>query len=238
MVGIFSRKLSRTIGQLVRFWRTQTSLLIWRWQEPVHVMFCRSAENKRPYVTWPIPFFGFSRSCINLGIRGLCDTSVSIQRGKNYEGNSQIQQTGDSKAYHSLIYLFFSCFICLKIQALIGLLRLSDDRRWCTVAGGVWWLGGGHIWIAWMLLFSSNGAFVAWVHQRRNECWLEKALLVAQEQSPESNSGNPLGSGLCGMVPARSQQCFLMFYLFWSLLQHFGIVIQETFLIMVHFLSF
>lgn len=114
MVGIFSRKLSRTIGQLVRFWRTQTSLLIWRWQEPVHVMFCRSAENKRPYVTWPIPFFGFSWSCINLGIRGLCDTSVSIQRGKNYEGNSQIQQTGDSKAYHSLIYLFFSCFICLK----------------------------------------------------------------------------------------------------------------------------
>lgn len=37
------------------------------------------------------------------------------------------------------------------------------------------------------------------------------------------------------VVPARSQQCFLMFYLFWSLLQHFGIVIQETFLIMVHF---
>lgn len=163
---------------------------------------------------------------------------LAFRGGKTMKGIPKFSRLGTVKHTTLWFIYFFSCFICLKIQALIGLLRLSDDRRWCTVAGGVWWLGGGHIWIAWMLLFSSNGAFVAWVHQGRNECWLEKALLVAQEQSPESNSGNPLGSGLCGVVPARSQQCFLMFYLFWSLLQHFGIVIQETFLIMVHFLSF
>lgn len=156
--GICQREPSKITKLLMLYGNSSFPAYLARWQEVVHLMLCRKLVSSCCTVNCIYFFFLKQTILIWYKFRNLwslwftCYHSV----GKNYEGNSQIQQIitrGQQSIPLSLNYHQ------PEIRVLIGLMRFSNDRRLYTVVGVLWWLRGGHIWIAWGHLLSG---YISW----------------------------------------------------------------------------